>query len=230
MVSAACGQYSAPVTRSTQPYRLLLAAAIVAWQPSIAHAADEDTQLWVYAVAVTDLDDNTRVTFDASARWREEARGDEQQTIRFNLEQEVGDSVRIGGGLGVFDAGGFTEVRPHQELTVTTGRFALRTRIEQRFFDGADRMEFRFRQRVRYTQPLGAKVDARLDGEYFNLVQTQSRNPDAARDQWRGRVEIGWKPSSSLRLSLAYLAIYTPTPGARDPLNHVPQAWVEYRF
>lgn len=208
----------------------LLAALGAAWQPSIASAADEDTQLWIYAVAVTDLDDDTRLTFDASARWREERRGDEQQTIRFNLEQEVGDSVRVGGGLGVFEAGGLTEIRPHQEITFTAGWIALRTRIEQRFFDGADRMEFRFRQRLRYSLPVSGTVDVRFDGEYFNLVQTQFRRPDLARDQLRGRVELGWKAARNLRLAMAYLAIHTPTPNAPDPFNHVPQAWIEYRF
>ncbi len=211
-------------------FAMLLAATIAAWQPSIARAADEDVQLWLYAVASGDLDEDTRLTIDASARWREERRGDEQQTIRFNIEQEVGDSVRVGGGLGVFEAGGRTEIRPHQEFTFTTGRLALRTRIEERFFDGADRMEIRARQRLRYTLPIASKVEARLDGEFFNLVQTQSRDPDTARDQWRGRAEIGWRISNEFRLSLAYLAIYTPIPNARDPLNHVPQAWIEYRF
>lgn len=187
-------------------------------------------QLWVYAVASGDLDEDTRLTIDASARWRELRRGDEQQTIRFNIEQEVAESIRIGGGLGVFDAGGQTEVRPHQELTFNTGRIALRTRIEERFFDGADRMEFRFRQRLRYSFPLSENLDARLDGEYFNLVQTQFRRPDIARDQFRGRMEIGWKAAKDVRLSLAYLAIYTPTPNAPDPLNHVPQVWIEYKF
>lgn len=208
----------------------LLAALGAAWQPSIASAADEDTQLWIYAVAVTDLDDDTRLTFDASARWREERRGDEQQTIRFNLEQEIGPSTRVGGGLGVFEAGGLTEVRPHQEITFTTGRIALRTRIEERFFDGADRMELRFRQRVRYSLPLAEKLDARLDGEYFNLVQTQFRRPGLARDQLRGRVELGWRPAKNLRLAVAYLVIHTPTPNAPDPLNHIPQGWIELRF
>lgn len=209
---------------------LVLAVVAAGWQPSTAHAADEDVQLWVYAVATGDLDDNTRLTLDGSARWRELERGDEQQTLRFNVEQEVADFARIGGGLGVFDAGGLTEVRPHQEITLTTGRVSARTRIEQRFFDGADQMEFRFRQRLRYSLPLGSGLDARFDGEYFHLVQTQFRDPDAARDQVRGRVELGWRPTEKWRLALAYLAIYTPTPREPDPFNHVPQVWVEYRF
>jgi len=187
-------------------------------------------QLWLYAVAVTDLDDDTRLTFDASARWREQRRGDEQQTIRFNLEQTIAKGTRIGGGVALFDAGGQTEIRPHQEITFTTGRLALRTRLEERFFDGAERMELRLRQRARYTLPLTERLDARFDAEYFNLLQTQSRRPGLARDQWRGRVELGWRASKALRLSLAYLGIYTPTPAGRDIYNHVPQVWVEYRF
>lgn len=209
---------------------MLIAALGAAWQPSKAYAADEDVQFWVYAVATGDLDDNTRLTIDASARWREQQRGDEQQTLRFNIEQEVADFARIGGGLGVFEAGGLTEVRPHQEITLTSGRLAARTRIEERFFDGADQMEFRFRQRLRYGLPLGERVDARFDAEYFHLVQTQFRDPDAARDQFRGRAELGWRPAERLRVALAYLVIYTPTPLLSDPINHVPQAWVEYRF
>lgn len=187
-------------------------------------------QLWLYAVAATELDDDTRLTLDASARWREQRRGDEQQTIRFNLEQTIAEGTRIGGGLALFDAGGQTEIRPHQEITFTTGRLALRTRMEERFFDGAERMELRFRQRARYTLPLAKTLEARFDAEYFNLLQPQSRRPGIARDQWRGRVELGWKASKTLRLSLAYLGIYTPTPAARDTYNHVPQVWVEYRF
>ena len=118
----------------------LLAALGAAWQPSIARAADEDVQFWLNVVATGDLDEDTRLTIDATARWRQVRRGDEQQTIRFNIEQEVGDAVRVGGGLALFDAGGRTEIRPHQEITFTTGRLAVRTRIEERFFDGADRM------------------------------------------------------------------------------------------
>lgn len=218
------------MTKAVVRNAMVIAALCAAWQPSTAQAADEDVQLWIYAVTTGDLDEDTRLTVDVSARWREEARGDEQQTLRFNLEQELGSSVRIGGGLGVFEAGGLTEVRPHQEITVTAGGLVARTRIEQRFFDGADRVEFRFRQRLRYGVPLGGGFDARTDVEYFRLVQTQFRDPDAARDQWRGRAEIGWRPQPDLRVALAYMAIYNPTPRARDTVSHVPQLWLEYRF
>ncbi len=209
---------------------ILLAALCAAWQPSSALAADEDVQFWLYGVVTGDLDDNTRLTLDASARWREQRRGDEQQTLRINVEQEIADFAQIGGGVGVFEAGGVTEIRPHQEMTLTAGRLSARTRIEQRFFDNADRVEVRLRQRLRYSMPVSSKIDARLDGEFFHLAQTQLRNSDAARDQWRGRAEIGWRTAPRLRVAIAYLVIYTPTPFAPDPVNHVPQVWIEHRF
>jgi len=133
----------------------LLAALAFAWQPSTASAQDEDVQLWQFFNLTGDLDKDTRLTIDATQRWREEARGDEQQTLRVTVEQTVAEGVRIGGGAAVFEAGGATELRPHQQVVFTQGRFELRTRLEERFFDGADQVELRLRQRVQYNIPLG---------------------------------------------------------------------------
>ncbi|PKP61340.1 MAG: hypothetical protein CVT87_07370, partial [Alphaproteobacteria bacterium HGW-Alphaproteobacteria-9] len=99
---------------SSTRFAMLLAAMLAAWQPSIAIAADEDTQLWQYFVVTGDLDRDTSLTIDGSQRWREQARGGDQQTIRFTILQAVADGVRIGGGGGVFDAGGNTEIRSFQ--------------------------------------------------------------------------------------------------------------------
>lgn len=214
----------------------VIACAWIAWQPPAAFAQDnspdEDTQLWVYAVAQSDLDKRTQLTVDGSARWREVRRGDEQQTGRFSVMRDVGeDGFSLGGGFGVFEAeGGATELRPHQQLGWKSGRWSARTRLEQRFFDGADRMELRFRQRIRYTQPLGKGLSASLDGEYFNLVQTRNRTPDPARDQWRGRLIVSHRLSEELSIGASYLFIFTPQPIGPDQINHVPQLIVTRRF
>ncbi|MFU7529176.1 DUF2490 domain-containing protein [Qipengyuania sp. ASV99] len=209
----------------------VIACALAAWQPSAAFAQEEDVQLWAYAIVQGDLDEETRLTIDGSARWREQRLGDEQQTLRFSIDRKAADGVRIGGGFGVFEAaGGATELRPHQEVTFTRGRIAARTRIEQRFFDGADRMELRFRQRLRYTQPLGRDWRGSIDGEYFNLVQTRNRDPDAARDQWRARLILTYRAAEALSLGAGYLFIFTPQPDGSEQINHVPQILVTQRF
>ncbi|AWW75261.1 hypothetical protein CD351_12560 [Erythrobacter sp. KY5] len=209
----------------------VIACAWGAWQPSVALAAEEDVQLWVYAVARGDFDEDTSWNLDASARWREQARGDEQQTLRLNIDQQVTDGITLGGGFGVFETeGGNTELRPHQQLTLSRGRFSARTRIEQRFFDGADRMELRVRQMVRYTQPLGPGWRASIDVEFFHLAQTRDRMSDTARDQWRARTILTRQMSETLSLGVSYMMIYDPRPERVDRINHVPQLYMTKRF
>lgn len=199
---------------------------------SPALAQDEDTQLWIYAVAKTDLGEDTALTLDFTARWREQRRGDEQQTARFTILHEVTDGVRIGGGGGVFETeGGRSEIRPHQEIDLKFGRFSARTRVEQRFFDGADRMELRVRQLVRYTQPFGSDIKLAVDGEYLGLAQTRERGGNRPRDQWRARAILSAKVSERLTLGGGYMAVYTPRDGGRrDRLNHVPEAYITLKF
>ena len=202
-------------------------------------AQEEDTQFWVYTVGKTDLGKDTSLTVDFTARWREERRGDEQQTARFTILHDVAPEnksaakigVRIGGGGGVFETeGGRTELRPHQEIDLSYGRVSARTRIEQRFFDGAERMELRVRQLVRYTQPFGDDVKLAVDGEYLGLAQTRERDSSRARNQWRARAILSAKVSDRLSLGGGYMAIYTPREGRPDRLAHVPEAYITVRF
>lgn len=194
-------------------------------------AQEEDTQLWVYAVGKTELRKNTSLTVDFTQRWREERRGDEQHTARFTVLHEVTQGVRLGGGGGAFETeGGRTELRPHQEIDLKLGRFSARTRLEQRFFDGADRMEVRVRQLVRYTQPFGRDLKLAVDGEYLGIAQPRERGGDRPRDQWRARAILSAKVNERLSLGGGYMAIYTPREGRRDRLNHVPEAYITLAF
>ena len=200
-------------------------------------AQEEDTQLWVYAVAKTDLGEDTSLAVDFTARWREQRRGDEQQTARFTILHEIAEGVRIGGGGGVFETeGGRTELRPHQEVDLKFGRFSARTRVEQRFFEGADRMEVRVRQLVRYTQPFGAGVKLAVDGEYLGIARSRDERRGRPRfrlrprNQWRARAILSAKVSDRLTLGGGYMAVYTPSEGRRDRVNHVPEAYITFQF
>lgn len=210
----------------------MIAALICALAPGFSpvNAQEQDTQFWVYAVGIKDFEDDLRLTVDASARWREQARGDEQQTLRFNLDTAIADGIRLGGGGGVFEAGGLTELRVHQQMALEFGRFSARTRTEQRFFDGADRMELRLRQRVRYTQPLSQTLSASLDAEYLHIARTAQRGPDQARDQFRPRLILEADLNPRVSLAGTYMVIITPRRSLSDRINHVPQAIVTYRF
>jgi hypothetical protein len=208
----------------------LLAALACAWQPSKAWAQDEDVQLWHFFNLTGDLDQDTRLTIDASQRWREEARGGDQQTLRFTIEQAVAKGVRIGGGAMVLEADGNTELRPHQQIVWTRGRFEARTRLEERFFDGADRMELRLRQRVQYNQPLGDGWRASVAGEWLGLLQSRHADQGASTEQWRAQAGIVYRITKRLDLGANYWLLVFPRGGQPARTTHVPQTVATYRF
>ncbi len=208
----------------------LLAALVAAWQPSSALADNDDTQLWQFVFLTGDLDKDTRLTVDASQRWREEARGGEQQTLRLTIEQTIAPGVRIGGGGAVFDAGGLTEIRPHQQIVIGRGRFELRTRLEERFFDGADRMELRLRQRIQYNQPLGNGWRASIGAEWLGLLQDRNAGRGSSTEQWRAQAGLAYKVSDRLELGANYWMIAQPRGGQPARYTHVPQTVMTFRF
>ncbi|MBI1403039.1 MAG: DUF2490 domain-containing protein [Porphyrobacter sp.] len=209
---------------------LLLAAMAAAWQPSKALAAEEDTQFWLVASATGDIADGTRLTLDASQRWREQARGDAQQTFRVTLERTAAEGLRLGGGAMILDAGGATELRPFQQAVYTTGRLELRTRIEERFFDGADRMELRLRQRIQISGKLGGGWRGSIGGEWLGLLQGRSRGQGASTEQWRALLGVSRQVAPKLDAGAAYWLILSPRGERRDRLSHVPMATVTWHF
>lgn len=218
------------MNRLPMRFAMLLAAGCAAWQPSIASAADEDVQLWQFVFLTGDLDKDTRLTIDATQRWREQARGDEQQTLRFTIEQTVAEGVRIGGGAAVFEADGMTEIRPHQQITLVEGRFEFRTRLEERFFDRADRVELRLRQRVQYNQPLGKGWRASVGGEWLGLLQGRNAGQGASTEQWRAQAGIAYKLSDKLEIGANYWLLVFPRDDQQARISHVPQTVLTVRF
>lgn len=218
------------MTRPLARIATLLAALACAWQPSKARDQDEDVQLWQIFNLTGDLDEDTRLTIDATQRWREDARGDEQQTLRVTVEQTVAKGLLLGGGGAVFEAGGATELRPHQQTILTQGRFEFRTRLEERFFDGADRVELRLRQRIQYNQPLGDGWRASAGGEWLGLLQGRNDGQGASTEQWRAQAGTAYRINDRLELGANYWLIVLPRGPLPARTTHVPQTVLTYRF
>ena len=218
------------MTRMPMRFAMLLAALAAAWQPSKARAADEDVQLWQIATVTGDIAEGTRLTVDASHRWREDARGGNQQSLRVTIEQAVAKGVRIGGGGMVLDAGGNTELRSHQQIVFAKCRFEARTRLEQRFFDGADRVELRLRQRLQYSQTLGNGWRASLAGEWLGLLQSRNSGVGASTEQWRAQAGVAYKLNDRVELGANYWLIAAPRGDLPARYAHVPQTVLTYRF
>lgn len=187
-------------------------------------------QLWNIVNVTGDIGEHTRLTLDASQRWREEARGGDQQTLRFHIDETVAKGVRVGGGAMVLDAGGNTELRPHQQISFTQGRFEFRTRLEERFFDGADRVELRLRQRVQYTQPLGKSWRATLGGEWLGLLQSRNDGQGASTEQWRALTGVAYKVNDRIDIGANYWLLEFPRGSRQDRISHVFQTALTYKF
>jgi hypothetical protein len=210
---------------------MLLAATLAAWQPSKAQGADEDTQFWLNAIATGPIGEGTTLTVDAIQRWRDSREtGADQQTIRIMVEQQVAERTRLGGGIMLFDTAGLTEIRTHQQAVFTLGRIEARTRLEQRFFDGADRMELRLRQRITYNQPVAEDWRASAGIEWLGIVRSRNAGEGTATEQWRFQTSVVHRVTPNLDIGAIYWLVSFPRGAAPEQINHIPQAVVTWRF
>ena len=211
-------------------YLALLAALAAAWQPSKAQANPEDTQFWLVGFVRGELDEDIFLTIDTSYRWRDPVFGADQQTIRVTVEKGLDDDVRIGGGLSFFQTGGISEIRPHQQFRYAKAGLDLRTRFEQRWFDGADQVELRIRQRVQYTQPVAERVDIIGSAEWFGIVQPRRENGSRGTEQARAIIGVAYEVNDHLTIAPSYMLQLTPRGDQPDAISHVPQFTLNYRF
>jgi len=218
------------MTRMPMQCATLLAALVAAWQPSKAQANPEDTQFWLVGFARGNLDEDVFLTIDTSYRWRDPEFGADQQTFRVSVEKAIDEDLRIGGGMSLFQTGSVSEYRPHQQFRYAKDGLDLRTRFEQRFFDGADRMELRIRQRVQYTQPVAPRLEVFGSAEWFGILQSRRNDGRRGTEQVRNIVGINYEVSDNLELAPSYMLQITPRSGAPDAISHISQLTLNYRF
>lgn len=219
---------------SLRPMRfaMLLAALSVAWQPSLAQAAEEDVQLWLLGFARGNLAKDVFVVVDASLRLRERDIGPDQQTLRVTLEKGLANNrLRAGGGIAIFETNGRTEFRPHQQFRYVHGGWDLRTRFEQRMLAGAERTELRIRQRVQYSHEALEQVELIGSVEWFGIVQGRTRDREFdTTEQVRFVLAAALDVGGGFELQPGYLLSYFPRSIGADRINHIPQLTINYRF
>lgn len=205
--------------------RLLpLAAAPFLLQPTAAFA--DETEFWVELSAKGEIAPDTSLKFELEERRKN---GPNEYIIGAVVDREVGDGFSIGGGMEVHDIGGFTEIRPYQQVGYSTGILSFRTRIEERFYDRSDRMALRLRQRVQISDSVAPKLKAA--GSVELLYQLRARNDGGPQriDQWRFAAGLTYRAAEKLEITGGYLLQLRPRPGG-DTYTHVPQASLAYRF
>ncbi|MXO72585.1 DUF2490 domain-containing protein [Alteraurantiacibacter buctensis] len=198
----------------------LAALASLLMLPAPARAAAEDTQVWLFLNGVVPMAEDVTATLELSPRLRE---GADQVLARGSVDWQVAQGVQLGGGASWVEQAGGHEFRPHQQLQFSHGPLQLRSRVEERFFAGADRAQIRLRQRVQLTVPLAQGLNGVANGELLYIARAESRTGSVRVDSWRATAGANYRLSPRAEIGLAYLAIYSPRAGARDRLSHVPQ-------
>jgi hypothetical protein len=215
--------------KSTTGICLAVAAACAATlHVSPALAADEDTQLWLYFNTVVPVSKSATATLELSPRFRE---GGNQFLARGTLDFKLTPAISLGGGAAyVANHGTSDEFRPHQQLAITAGPLAFRTRVEERFFDGADRMQLRLRQRVQLAEPVAKNTKLIGSAELLYIARPENRTSDARIDSWRFAAALQHHFAKHVDGAVGYLLIYSPRAGKPDKVSHVPQVTLTARI
>ena len=193
-------------------------------QPSAALA--DESEFWIELGAKGEIAPDTTLKVEVEQRRKS---GPDEYIVGAVVDRAVGDGFSIGGGMEIHDVGGFSEIRPYQQVGYSTGIISLRTRIEERFYDDSDRMALRLRQRVQLSDEIAPKLKAAASAEL--LYQLRSRNDGGPQrvDQWRFNAGLTYRVADELDLTGGYLLQLRPRPGG-DTYTHVPQASLTYRF
>ena len=196
-------------------------------QPTAAQAATRDDELWIETGIKGDIAPGTDFKLELETRRRE---GPNEYILGAEVNTDVSSALALGGGIEIHDEDGFTEVRPYQQLTFGLGKFDFRSRIEERFYDGADRMALRLRQRARFRTKVADKITGFASGELLYQLRDRNEGGPQRIDQWRLNAGATARIAPELELTGGYLFQIRPRDNGNTRHTHVSQVSLFYRF
>ncbi|WP_022681353.1 DUF2490 domain-containing protein [Sphingobium bisphenolivorans] len=208
----------------------LLAYALL--RPLSAAAADDETQAWLTESVVIRASAADTIGIDSSQRFRSGRANGEQQTVRVLLDHGVAPGLLIGGGLAYFRSAAEQELRFFEQATFTRGVFLARARLEQRYFDTAERPGWRLRQRLQAAIPLGSRKAPTLIAATEFFFQLNRARPSDKTGLATMRQQIGLRQPLSKALDLQFLYMRQQTFRDRRPdtVSHIPWATLTWKI
>lgn len=205
----------------------VIAGALVILQPSPALAAESSTEWWIELGASGPVADNAELKIELEERRRA---GPNEYIVGAVVDVEVADGFELGGGMELHDEDGFTEIRPYQQLTYSTGKWSFRSRIEERFYDDSDQMALRLRQRAQFTQPIAPRTKGKLSAELLYQLRARNEGGPQRIDQWRFNAGLQHRIAPKLDVTGGYLFQIRPRPDGATRHTHVPQLTLTYKW
>lgn len=201
-----------------------------------AKAAEEDTQLWLVAMAMVDVPRGPGrlplvVMADVQYRYADDASRLAQNFVRASLGFRISKTTVLSQGYvyarNAPGSGATTdEHRPFQQAMFRVagngkGPTVIgRTRLEERFIVGSGEMGLRGRQMLRATAPLGGGVLAIGVGEVFVNLNSADWGQRAGFDQSRVFAGIGVPVARGILIEAGYMNQYVARRARADRMNH----------
>lgn len=195
-----------------------------------AHATEDYFELWLNPSVATELSDTTEVELETAQRFRARRDGGrDTYFFRLWINRKIGSGVTLSGAVEQRWNDSQQEQRLHQQLSFRRGAFRSRSRLEQRFVDGEDRMGLRLRQRIGFEVPIAddGEWSAGANAEGFFTLRAGNRGGDTGLTGLRTTVEVGREISDSLSVSLGYMRAQEIRSGRADRVGHAPLIGVE---
>jgi hypothetical protein len=199
----------------------LWALRLLAPNPAAAGTV-EDFRIWGNVTAITKLGvldsrlERWRWWMEGQGRFRDAGDALDQGLVRTGLGYALSDRASV--WLGYAHVATFPEARKTlgehriwQQLTLTDsapfGDLTSRSRLEQRFIQDTNPVEWRFREFVRFSRPIaeGSPFSFVVWDEVFVRLNSTTPTVRAGFDQNRGFAGIGYSFDESARLEVGYL-------------------------
>jgi len=194
-----------------------------------AWATDSDYQFWSIVTAAKPLSDTVTATANGSWRFRPASAGNDQWLVQGALDDKLAQHVSIGASLTYSSTATVKEVRPGQSLTFSFGNLALRTQLEERFFNGSTQMGLRLRERAQLHLPIDKSDQLGLSAETLFVLRPTVQGKQTGFDQLRLGVTDEHRLTSHFGVSLGYLMIWSSRRNAADRIDHVPQLTLSWK-
>lgn len=217
---------------------ILLCCASASATPSLAKKKDRnDFQNWDTVYLTVPVTDKVSTTLEFQNQLKNNWQNESVFFLRPSLNYKISPRLTVSQGYSWNprfspDSSGYqNEQRIWEQLQYSyplrdNVNLTLRTRLEQRFFEGASRVGVRFRGRVKLTRPIPIRA---LDRRNYYLVtydelrlnlNTVSGHAHSGIDSNRAFVGIGKKIGQNAKLETGYLLQYNRKVDASDTFTH----------
>ncbi|ALR20301.1 DUF2490 domain-containing protein [Sphingobium baderi] len=189
-----------------------------------AFAETNENQAWIGESVAIQASEADTVTLDMSQRFRSARSDDEQGLFRVALDHRVAQGVLVGGGIAYAEGKAEEEMRLFQQVTFSRGIWQARTRLEQRFFDTADRASWRLRQRVQASVPVDDDRRWTIVGAvevFFHLNRARPSDKSGLATM-RHQIGLRHAVSKAMDVQLLYMRQQSFRDHRPDAVAHVP--------